>query len=88
MEYMYDAYCNMLLPFGYCNNWAGTATSEYALRCLHRRHPDANVFLQLEQCLYETGSVKPMALVNAGCHGLYRYQPMKMLCAAVEGEPC
>jgi hypothetical protein len=66
MEYTHDEYCEMLLTLGACNSRAGTAAREYALRYSGRRHPNANVFRQLEQRLCETGSVTPTVLVNAG----------------------
>lgn len=31
-----------------------------------RRHPDANVFLRLEQRLFNTGILVPTALLNTG----------------------
>jgi hypothetical protein len=66
MEYTRDEYCDMLLTLSACNSRAGTAAREYALRYPGRHHPDANVFRRLEQRLRETGSVTPVALVNAG----------------------
>jgi hypothetical protein len=54
------------LNLGACNSRAGTAVREYAQRYPGRRHPDANVFRQLEQCLRETVHVTPMVHVNAG----------------------
>jgi hypothetical protein len=34
----------MLFKLGACNNQAGIAAQEYALRYPGQRHPDANVF--------------------------------------------
>jgi hypothetical protein len=56
----------MLFALGALNSWAGTAAREYTLCYPGWRHPDTNVFRQLEHGLCETGSVTPTALVNAG----------------------
>lgn len=57
MEYTHDEFCDILLPLGACNNWAGTAAWEYALCYPAWCHPDAEVFWQLEHHLREKGSV-------------------------------
>jgi hypothetical protein len=78
----------MLLSLGACNSRAGTAARKYALRYPGRRHPDANVFRRLEQCLRETGSVTPTALVNAGRPRTVRTPANEdAILAAVEREP-
>jgi hypothetical protein len=66
MEYTHEEYCVMFLILGTCNSRAGATAREYALRYPGRRHPDNNVFRQLEQRLHKTGSVTPTALENAG----------------------
>jgi hypothetical protein len=87
-EYTHDEYCDMLLTLGACNSRAGTAAREYALRYPGRRHPDANVFRRLEQCLRETGSVTSTALVNVGRPRTVRPPANEdAITAAVEREP-
>jgi hypothetical protein len=78
VEYTHDEYCDMLLTLGTCSSRAGTVAREHTLRYSGQRHPDANVFRRLEQCLLETGSVTPTAHVNAGRPQSVRTQPMKM----------
>jgi hypothetical protein len=76
MEYTHDEYCDILLALGTCNTCsrAGAAAQEFALPYSGRRHPDANVFRQLEQRLLET----PTAHVNADRPRAVWTQPMKM----------
>jgi hypothetical protein len=66
MECTHGKYCDMLLTLSTSDSRAGTAAMECALCYPGQRHPDASVFRQLEYCLCETGSVTPMAHVNAG----------------------
>jgi pyrimidine deaminase RibD-like protein len=66
MEYTHNEYCDMLLTLGTCSSRAGTVARECALRHSGQRHPDANAFLQLEQCLLETENVTCTTHVNAG----------------------
>jgi hypothetical protein len=87
MEYT-RVYCDMLLTLGACNSRAGTAAREYMLRYPGRHHPDTNVFRLLEQHLRETGSVTPMALVNAGRPWtVWTPANENAIIAAVEREP-
>jgi hypothetical protein len=57
----------MPLTLGTCNSRAGAAARESGLRYPGRRHPDACVFLLLEQRLHEKGRVTPTAHVKQGC---------------------
>jgi hypothetical protein len=88
MEYTHDEYCDMLFTLGACNSRAGAAAHEYALCYPGRHHPGTNVFWRLELCLHETGSVTPMALVNAGCPWtVWTTANKDAIVASVEWEP-
>lgn len=68
----------MLLTLFACSSRAGSDAREFAMHYSGRGHLDSNVFKRLHQCLFETGSVAPKALLNANAHGLYGHQPMQM----------
>jgi hypothetical protein len=61
-----NKYFKMLITLGTCNRWADTAAWEYILCYPGCCHSDANVFRQLKQLLFETGSVTPMVHMGAG----------------------
>jgi hypothetical protein len=88
MDCTHDKHCDILLTLGGCNSPAGTASREYELHHPGRRHPDANVFLRLEQRLRETGSETRTALVNA-CRPRSVRTPTNedAISATVEREP-
>jgi hypothetical protein len=69
MDHAHNEYCGMLLTLDTYEytSWVGTAVREYALNYPGKRHSEPHVIGQLEQCLYETESVTPMAHMNAGC---------------------
>lgn len=65
MEYREDEYCNTNLSLGACNSRSSTDARENVLSYLRRRHPDANIFPQLEKLPSGTESMTSTTLENS-----------------------
>jgi hypothetical protein len=59
MNFTLLEYCDMYMILGACGNWAYAAVRAYAERYPAHRHPDSNVFRQLDERMRETGNVVP-----------------------------
>jgi hypothetical protein len=66
MNFTLHEYCAMYLILGACGNWAYTAARAYAERYPARRHPDSNVFCQLDERMKESGYVLPTPQLDWG----------------------
>jgi hypothetical protein len=96
MEYTPDEYSDMTLTLCTWNSGVCTAARDYAVRYTGRRHPHANVFRSVEQCLRETAhvnarvprTVRPWRCHNCSCESraVEKFTPCCMRIGTIRTE--